>query len=1365
MGGVNYVWGDIYEKITSTSGLQAGEKYLLVYENGNSSQALGAISNTSTKYGVGVPVIVSNSVISISSEEVAILTLEASSTNWKFKSSLDNKYLHWSSGNSLSTDDAGSDWTVSFSNGVVNINHAVTTTRVIKYNTSNPRFACYTSGQTAVALYKKADVPVSSISLNKNSVSLKVGENVTLIPTVLPDNASDKTLTWTSSNESVATVSSTGVVKAVAVGNVTITATSVSDGTKMATCGVNVVAADAISLPTFSVSDGASLELGSTVTITAETGCTLEYQIGTADKVAVGEDSKEITLSTVGDVTLKAWAKKEGSTSSEASINLTVTKHPISLSFSPDAVSVVRGGNVAAPELSGNTGSGTVTYSSDDETIATVNSSTGVVTGVKAGNTTITATVAETAEYLGGSATFSVTVTKPYHTVTFSVNGNTSRTAYVQEDATITFPTAVATPGDDETKIPEEINGMTFVGWYGSTYTHASTAPEYVSTSTTTMGENDVTYYAVYADRTPGTQTTVTDDLTLSTTGVTGTSYTLWSGKSVTSSAVYAGNSAGGNSSIQLRSNNNDSGIISTTSGGKVKKVVLVWNSNTSNGRTVDIYGKNSAYSEAADTYDNNKQGTKLGSIVYGTSTELDVTGDYTYVGLCSKSGALYLDKVSITWETGTPDTYSNFCTTVSSLPRPVLTVSNVDMVWGEAGKKIVVSATVNEEAVENATYTYTSSDDTKLTVAADGTISCSEPGTYTVTTTIVATEDYQAASVDCTVTVNKKDVTLEFVNAIVNKLTTDESHTQNAIVTPAAYDGTIAYTLADNTCGATNTGASVSFTTSGSVTVNANAPATDLYNAAEEVSYVLNVSKVPAATITALNISSVGAGTNGTLSATYTPAQDCETAVSYATSNALILSVDGTAYHAESGGNVKVTVTVTPDDTDVYETVSREFDVTVTDTRTLPTFTFSASEVRVNLVDKELFVAPTLDNNSDGVVVYTSSDTDVATVNSSTGAVELLAVGTTTITATVSGSATYQNAEASYTLTIYVPTYTFTKVTDASSLREGDKLIIVNEDNGKAMGKASTNNFGASALTITVGVADGVASNTVSILTLEGTTGAWYFNLNGNYLYAASSSSNQLKTEAKKDDNAKATIAIAEGDATILFQGTNTRNNLRYNSGSNLFSCYSSGQDAIQLYRMSELVTLPGAIYATRCYEHALDFSGTGIKAYTVNVNAEKSTARVTEISGGKVPAGEGVILYAETANTYAVPVIESAAALDNDLVGVTEDTAIPWQTGDKYNYILQRSGSDYAFNKANGAMLAANRAYLQTTYKAAAAGARLALVFDDDTTTGISDASRVDKEGKGSGFEIYNLKGQRVENPVKGQLYIVNGKKVVMK
>ena len=80
----------------------------------------------------------------------------------------------------------------------------------------------------------------------------------------------------------------------------------------------------------------------------------------------------------------------------------------------------------------------------------------------------------------------------------------------------------------------------------------------------------------------------VTDVLNRATTGITGTSYADWSGKTVKSDAVYAGNSAGGNSSIQLRSTNSNSGIVSTTaSGGKLKKITVTWNSSTTSGRTV----------------------------------------------------------------------------------------------------------------------------------------------------------------------------------------------------------------------------------------------------------------------------------------------------------------------------------------------------------------------------------------------------------------------------------------------------------------------------------------------------------------------------------------------------------------------------------------------------------------------------------------------------------------------------------------------------------------------------------------------------------------------------------------------------------
>ena len=146
-------------------------------------------------------------------------------------------------------------------------------------------------------------------------------------------------------------------------------------------------------------------------------------------------------------------------------------------------------------------------------------------------------------------------------------------------------------------------------------------------------------------------ETTVTDVLNNALTEVSGNSYTNWSGKTSNSSAVYAGQSAGDYSSIQLRSNNNNSGIITTTSGGKLKKVTVVWDTHTANNRVLQIYGKNTAYSAATDLYNNSNQGTLLGTIVYGTSTELTISGDYTYIGLRSASGAMYLTSISIDWE------------------------------------------------------------------------------------------------------------------------------------------------------------------------------------------------------------------------------------------------------------------------------------------------------------------------------------------------------------------------------------------------------------------------------------------------------------------------------------------------------------------------------------------------------------------------------------------------------------------------------------------------------------------------------------------------------------------------------------------
>ena len=152
----------------------------------------------------------------------------------------------------------------------------------------------------------------------------------------------------------------------------------------------------------------------------------------------------------------------------------------------------------------------------------------------------------------------------------------------------------------------------------------------------------------------------VTDEITYDLIGGGG-SYADWSNKSDKSPAVYAGNSMKYSSadSIQLRSSNS-SGIVSTTSGGTLAKVKVTWNNGTISGRTLNIYGKTSKYNSSADLYSNQTatQGTLLGTIIKGTSTELTITGDYTFVGIRSAGNALYLDKIEITY--GAEETAEN---------------------------------------------------------------------------------------------------------------------------------------------------------------------------------------------------------------------------------------------------------------------------------------------------------------------------------------------------------------------------------------------------------------------------------------------------------------------------------------------------------------------------------------------------------------------------------------------------------------------------------------------------------------------------------------------------------------------------------
>ena len=212
---------------------------------------------------------------------------------------------------------------------------------------------------------------------------------------------------------------------------------------------------------------------------------------------------------------------------------------------------------------------------------------------------------------------------------------------------------------------------------------------------------------------------TVTDVITANDLAAENTTYTDFSNKTFNSSAVYAGNSAKSTSGhIQIRSKNSNSGIVTTASGGKVKTITIVWSADNTQDRTIDVYGKNTPYTSAANLYatDNADQGTKLGSLNWTKKeTKLTISGEYAYVGVRSNSSALMIESISITWESGSsepaPDTYTVSCATVTGGTLSA-TPSKA-----EAGAEVTLTAIPKEGYAFNDDWTVKDAGEVEITV------------------------------------------------------------------------------------------------------------------------------------------------------------------------------------------------------------------------------------------------------------------------------------------------------------------------------------------------------------------------------------------------------------------------------------------------------------------------------------------------------------------------------------------------------------------------------------------------------------------------------------------------------------------------
>ena len=251
---------------------------------------------------------------------------------------------------------------------------------------------------------------VTGVSLNTDSLTLEEGGTATLTATITPSNATDQNVTWSSDNESVATVDQNGRVTAVAQGGATITAAV--DG-KSAKCSVTVNAAAPVPVTSVSL-DKTSLGLteGDTETLTA----TVEPSDATNKNVTWSTSDASIATVTDGVVTAVApgtatitVTTEDGNKTATCAVTVTAATVPVTgVTLNKTSTSLYVGDTeTLTPTITpDNATNKNVTWSSDDTSVATVDAS-GLVTAVARGTAVITATAADGS---GASASCTVTV-------------------------------------------------------------------------------------------------------------------------------------------------------------------------------------------------------------------------------------------------------------------------------------------------------------------------------------------------------------------------------------------------------------------------------------------------------------------------------------------------------------------------------------------------------------------------------------------------------------------------------------------------------------------------------------------------------------------------------------------------------------------------------------------------------------------------------------------------------------------------------------------------------------------------------------------------------------------------------------------
>ncbi|MBR4748112.1 MAG: Ig-like domain-containing protein [Abditibacteriota bacterium] len=234
----------------------------------------------------------------------------------------------------------------------------------------------------------EASVPVTGVTLSDTEIKLKKGESKTLTATVKPSNATNKNVTWTSDDTSIATVSSTGVVKAVSGGTVKIRVKT-RDGGFSAKCKVKVtvpVTGVTLNKKEMTLTKGASETLTATIAPSDATNKELSWKSYDESIVTIASDG---TVTAVGAGKTKVRAKtRDGGFTAYCWIKVTVPVTGVTLNKSSLTIAKGASAPLTATVLPSDATKKDVKWKSYDTSIATVDQN-GKVKGVAKGTTTV----------------------------------------------------------------------------------------------------------------------------------------------------------------------------------------------------------------------------------------------------------------------------------------------------------------------------------------------------------------------------------------------------------------------------------------------------------------------------------------------------------------------------------------------------------------------------------------------------------------------------------------------------------------------------------------------------------------------------------------------------------------------------------------------------------------------------------------------------------------------------------------------------------------------------------------------------------------------------------------------------------------